>query len=90
MESAEARDVRQGIAREKITLAVFSGFVGIILGLLTPVYVFGQRLAVQEVQMASVIEGVKKLDTKLETTTKEMSSLRESLAQKGIRIQKGE
>lgn len=89
MESAEAREVRQINSREKITLALFSGFVGIMLGLLTPVYVFGQRLAVQEVQMASVIDGVKSLNVKLDETTKEVSILRESLAQKGIQVRKG-
>ena len=71
--------------RERWSLATVAGFAGLRVGLLTPVYLFAQRLAVQEERLRVVMDGVAEIRSEVKSTGADVAKLRETLASRSSR-----
>lgn len=69
--------------RSHVTVATVAGFAGVLIGLLAPVYMFAQRLTIQEERMSVVVVGVSDLRKDIQRQGEGLNELKIAMAERG-------
>ena len=69
-----------GETKRVLSIAAVASFAGLLLGLLTPITLFSQRLAVQEERWRIIVQALSDIRSDTRDLGKELSNLRETVA----------